>query len=149
MEQRKLRRSLPSRVGRRSQNMVTRQQDNEARSKVQGNVNRIRHRVTINVYGSARRRLWPQVNTATRTVVSRPDFINRSRRHLVADLRMKHAAKEKECRALMVSRLRHNSTSSRSNGKVARLPQPITARDTGSRKVEKESTKRTPPPRPQ
>ena len=51
--------------------------------------------------------------------------------------RMKRAPKEKECRALMVSRLRHNSTSSRrsSSNKVARLPQPITARDRGSRKV--------------
>ena len=49
-------------------------------------------------------------------------------------------ANEKECRALMVSRLRHNSASSRSSGrKVARLPQPITARPTGSRKVERDN----------
>ena len=57
MEQRKLRRSLPSRVRRRSQNVVARQHDNETRSKLQGKVNRIRHRITINVYDSARRRL--------------------------------------------------------------------------------------------
>ena len=68
--------------------------------------------------------------------VRRLDFVNRSRRRLVAEPRVKRAAKEKECRALMVSRLRHNSTSSRSSGsEVARLPQPITARDKGSRKV--------------
>jgi len=57
MEQRKPRRNLPSKVRRRSQNVVARQHDSEARSKLQGKVNRIRHRITINVYDSARRRL--------------------------------------------------------------------------------------------
>ena len=135
MEQRKLRRTLPSRVGRRNQNMVARQQDNEARSKLQGKVNRIRHRVTINVYDSARRRLWPQVNTGNAAVVSRLDFGNRSRRLLAAEPRVRRAANEKKCRALTLSRLRHNSTSSRST--AAPRPQPITARDKGNRKVER------------
>ena len=110
MEQRKLRRSLLSRVRRRSQNVVARRHDNEAR----GKANRIRHRVTMNVYGSARRRLWPQVNTDNAAVVSRLDFGNRSRRLLVAEPRVRRAANEKKCRALTLSRLRHNSTSSRS-----------------------------------
>jgi hypothetical protein len=53
------------------------------------------------------------------------------------DRRMKRAANEKECRGLVVKRLRHNSHSSHSSGsKVPRLPQPITARDMASRKAE-------------
>ena len=77
---------------------------------------------------------------------SRLDFVNRSRRLLVAEPRVRRAANEKECRALMVSRLRHNSTSSRSSGrKVARLPQPITARPTDSRKVENKKQKTNAP----
>jgi hypothetical protein len=133
--------------------MVDRRHDNEVWSKVRGKVNRIRHRVTMNVYGSARRRLWPQVNPGNAEPVRHLDFGNRSRRLLdfgnrsrrllVAEPRVRRAAKEKKRRALMVSRLRHNSTRSRrssssssSGSKVARLPQPITARATGSRKVE-------------
>ena len=54
--------------------------------------------------------------------------------------RVKRAAQAKECRALMVSRLRRNSTSSSSE--VARLPQRITARPTDSRKVERENRKK-------
>ena len=53
---------------------------------------------------SARRRLWPQVNTSNAAVVSRPDFIKQLLRHLMADLQVKHAARENECRAPMVSR---------------------------------------------
>jgi hypothetical protein len=49
---------------------------------------------------------------------------------------MKRAPNEKECRALTLSR-RRPSTSSSSSNEVARLPQPITARHTGSRKVER------------
>ena len=135
MEQRKPRRNLPSKVRRRSQNVVARQHDSEARSKLQGKVNRIRHRITINVYDSARRRLWPQVNTGHAAVVSRPDFVKRLLRHRLADLRVKHAAKEKECRAPMVIRCHHNSSSSRST--AAPRPQPITAKDKGNRKVER------------
>ena len=96
--------------------------------------------VTRNLYGSARRRLLAQLNMSNVAEVRHLDFVNRSRRLLVAEPQVRRAAKEKECRALMVSRLRHNSTRSRSrrssSSKVARLPQPITARATGSRKVE-------------
>ena len=58
MEQRKLHRSLLSRVRRRSQNVVARQHDDEVRSNPVGQ-DRIRHRVTmrLSVSGSARRRL--------------------------------------------------------------------------------------------
>jgi hypothetical protein len=48
----------------------------------------------------------------------------------------------------MVSRLRHNSDSSRSSGrKVARLPQPITARHKDSRKLENKKQKNQHPRR--
>ena len=80
-------------------------------------------------------------------VVSRLDFINRLPRLLVAEPQVRRAAKEKECRALTLSRLRHNSTSSRSGSKLARLPQPITARATGSRKVENKKQKNQHPRR--
>ena len=102
----------------------------------------------MNVYGSARRRLWPQVNTDNAAVVSRLDFGNRSRRLLVAEPQVRRAANEKKCRALTLSRLRHNSTSSRSgSSRVARLPQLITARATGSRKVENKKQKNQHPRR--
>ena len=107
------------------------------RGKVRGKVNRIRRRVTMNVYGSARRRLWARLNISNEEPLRHLEFGNRSRRLLVAEPRVRRAAKEKKRRALMVSRLRHNSTTSSSSGsKVARLPQPITARATGNRKVE-------------
>ena len=63
----------------------------------------------------------------------RQDFVNRSRRRLVAGPQVKHAVKEKECKAHMVNRPRNNSSSSRST--AAPRPQPITARDKGNRKV--------------
>jgi len=98
----------------------------------QGN---LRRRVPTNVSGSARRRLLAQVKVSSVVEVGRLDSVNRSRRLLVAEPRVRRAAKEKECRALMVSRLRH-STSSRSSGSpVARLPQPITARHKDSQKA--------------
>lgn len=126
---------------RRSRNMVARQHDDQARSQAQGKVSRdrIRHRVTTNVSDSARRRLWPQVNMDNAAEVSRLDFVNRSLRHPVEDhLRMKRAVKEKECRALTLSRHhRRRSSGSRRSSEAARLPQPIRARDTGSRKVER------------
>jgi hypothetical protein len=51
---------------------------------------------------------------------------------------MKRASNEKEYRALTLSRRRSsiNSVSNSSNNAVANLPQPITARDMGSRKVD-------------
>ena len=141
-EQREQHRGQLSRVHRRSSNnMVASQRDDQVRSQIPRMVgqDRLRRRVTredSSVSGSARRRLWAQLNISNVEPVRHLDFGNRSRRLLVAEPRVRRAAKEKECRALMVSRLRHNSTSSRSSGStVARLPQPITARHTGSRKV--------------
>jgi hypothetical protein len=78
-----------------------------------------------------------QLSAASLAEVRLPDCISRSRPRLVHGKWMKPAPKEKECRALMVSRLRHNSTSSRrsSSNKVARLRELTAARDSGSRKV--------------
>jgi hypothetical protein len=102
---------------------------------------RFRRRVAnenLSVSGSARRHLLAQLNTDDMTEVHRPDFISRSRLRLVEDLQMKRAANEKECRALTLSRRRQStSTNSSSSNEAARLPQPITARDTGSRTVER------------
>ena len=120
------------------------QRDDHGRNQVPLRVgqDRFRRRVTsenLSVSGSARRRLLAQLNTGNGAEVHRPDFINRSRLRLVEDLRMKRAANEKERRALTLSRRRPStsSSSSSSSNEVARPPQPITARDTGSRKVER------------
>ena len=120
--------------------MVASRRDDHGRNQVPGRVgqDRFRRRVTsenLSVSGSARRSLLAQLNTGNLAAVHRPDFINRPRLRLVEDLRMKRTPNEKECRALTLSR-RRPSTSSSSN-EAARLPQPITARDTGSRKVER------------
>ena len=130
--------------------MVASQRADQGGSKVQGRVgqDRFRRRVTrenLSVSGSARPRLLAQVNTANLMAVHRPDFISRSRLRLVEELRMKRAPNEKECRALTLSRLPSNSpsTSSRSNGsRVARLPQPITPRATGSRQVQRRNNQK-------
>ena len=133
--------------------MVASQRDDQVRSQIPRMVgqDRLRRRVTredLSVSGSARRHLWAQLNISNVEPVRHLDFVNRSRRRPVAEPRVKRAAKEKECRALMVSRLRRNSASSRSSGrKVARLPQPITARATGSRKVENKKQKNQHPRR--
>ena len=121
--------------------MVASQRADQGRSQIPGRVgqDRFRRRVTsenLSVSGSARRRLLAQVNMSSVAEVSRLDIVNRSRPRRVADQRMKRGANEKECRALTLSR-RRPSTSSKSNNEAARLPQPITARDTGSRKVER------------
>jgi len=94
----------------------------------------------MNLYGSGRRhlrRLWEQLTTANLAEVPLPDHISRSRLRPVQDMRMKGASREKECRALTVSRHHPstNSSSSNNNNEAARLPQPITARDTRSRKA--------------
>ena len=51
---------------------------------------------------------------------------------------MKRAPNERECRALMLSRRHPSTSSSNSNNsnEAARLLQPITAKDMGSRKAE-------------
>ena len=87
----------------------------------------------LSVSGSGRR-LPAEVNMSSAVEVRRPDFVNRSPRHPVADVQMKRAPNKKECSALTLSRRRRPSTSS---NEAARLPQPITARDTGSRKAER------------
>ena len=126
--------------------MGANQRDDQGRSQVPGRVgqDRFRRRVTsenLSVSGSARRRLLAQLNTGNLAAVHRRDFIGKSRLPLVNDLRMKRAPNEKECRALTLSRRRNNNNnnnnSSSSSSEAARLPQPITARDTGSRKVER------------
>ena len=122
--------------------MVASQRDDHGRSQVPGRVgqDRFRRRVTrenLSVSGSARRRLLAQLDTGNMTEVHPPDFISRSRLRLVEDLRTKRAANEKECRALTLSRRRPSTSSNSSSNEAARLPQPITARDTGSRKVER------------
>jgi len=126
---------------RSSNSSVARHCDDQVRSKVHSKVSfeKIRRRAPINEYGSARLHLghlWAQRNRVDLEEVQ-PDFISRSRLKVVEDRPMKRAANEKECRGLVVNRLRHNSNSSHSSGsKVPRLPQPITARDMASRKAE-------------
>ena len=135
------RRQLSKVHPRGSKSVVASQRDDQGRSQVPGRVgqDRFRRGVTrenLSVSGSARRRLLAQLNMSSVAEVSRPDFINRSRLPLVEDLWMKRAANEKECRALMVSRPRHNSNStSSSSNEAARLRQPITDRGRASRKV--------------
>lgn len=121
-EQRKLRRC--------GQNMVARQHDGQARSKVRGGMNQngSRHRVMTNVYDSARRRPWPRVNTGNATEGSRLDFVNLPLRQVVKDLPMKRAANEKKCRALMLSLHRRNE--------VAHLLKLSAARHRNNRKAE-------------
>ena len=105
---------------------------------------RFRRRVTsenLSVSGSARRRLLAQLKVSSVVEVGRLDSVNRSRRLLVAEPRVRRAAKEKECRALTLSRRRqstsNSSTSNSNSNEASRLPQSITARDTDSRKVER------------
>ena len=148
-EQRERHRRQLSRVHRRSSKSVgASQRDDHERNQVPGRVGqgRFRRRVTsenLSVSGSARRRLVAQVNMSSVAEVSRLDIVNLSRPRPVADQRMKRGANEKECRALTLSR-RRSSTSASSNSsnrsnsnEASRRPQPITARDTGSRKVER------------
>ena len=125
---------IPSKVRRSSHNVVARQYDDQPRSQVWAKVNpnRIRHRVTTSVNGSARRRLLVQLNTGKVAEVSR----------LVADPAVKRAPQEKECRACRLSRSnrRRNSSSSdcRDSNETGRLP----AKDRGSRKVERRGSQR-------
>jgi hypothetical protein len=55
---------------------------------------------------------------------------------------MKRAPNEKECRALTLSRRRPSTTSSSSSNEAARPPQPVTARDRGSQKVERRDNRK-------
>jgi hypothetical protein len=136
------------RVRRRSnRSSVVSHRDDRARSKVHGklSLHKIRHRVRIKGYGSARRRrghLWAQLSKASLEEALNQDRVSRSRLRPVGDRRVKRAAKEKEPRALMVSRLRHNSASNRSSvSRAVRVPQPIRNRVAGSRKAGKEDSR--------
>ena len=127
---------------RSSKSIVARQHDDPVRKQILRVAQNRRHRRPTTKdrsrCGSARRHLWAQLSTANLAEVHLPDYIRRSRLRPVEDRRMKLASNEKECRALVLSR-RHPSasTSSSSNSnEAARLPQPITARGTASRKVE-------------
>jgi len=152
-EQREQHRRQLSRVHRRnSKSVVASQRDGPVRNQVPARVEqgKFRRRVTskdLSVTGSARLRLPAQMNVNSAAEVHRLDFIGRPRLRLVADQQVKHAAREKERRAPMVSRRNsnnnnnnsssgdNNSNSSNSSKEVARLPQPITASDRVSRKV--------------
>jgi hypothetical protein len=107
---------------------------------------RFRRRVMreeLSVSGSARRRLWAQLNISNVERVRRLDFDNRSHRRLVAQRPLRRARSEKGCRALTLSRLRRNRTHPRSSGsKVPRLQQLITARATGGRRVERDNQRK-------
>jgi hypothetical protein len=119
--------------------MVGRQCDDLVRNQIPPRVGQdeFRHRVTsenLSGNGSARHRLPAQLITVNLAEVRRLDFVNTLRRRLLAGrLRVNLAAQARDNKARMVNRLRRNSTSSSSE--AARLPQPITARDKGSRKV--------------
>jgi hypothetical protein len=137
-EQREQHRRQLSRVHRRnSKSVVASQRDGPVRNQVPARVEqgKFRRRVTskdLSVSGSARLRLLAQMNVNSAAEVHRLDFIGRPRLRLVADQQVKHAAREKERRAPMVSRRNNNNSNSK---EVARLPQPITASDRVSRKV--------------
>jgi hypothetical protein len=149
---------------RHSRNVVGRQREKWARSQVPARLDQAKSRrrdatKDLSVNDSARRRLPTQVKVSSVAEVGRLESVSRSRHRPVAVLQVKHAAKEKERRAPMVSRpsrvagLRvkrapqekecrvrrlNNNNSSSSNdssrsSEVAHLP----ARGRGNRKVER------------
>jgi hypothetical protein len=153
-----------SKAGHLLSNVVGRQHDDQGRARMLTKVElgRFRRRIAtkhLHFCGSARLHLghlWAQRNRVDLQEVQ-PDFISRSRLNPVQqDKRMKRAPNGNDCsRALMLSRrrrsassssnsYRNNSYSSEGRGsnnnnnsnEVARPFQPITARDTDSRKVE-------------
>jgi len=126
-----------SKVDLRRQNMVGRQNENWERSRVLGRAgqSKIRHRDltgNLSVNGSAHGRLPPLVNTGNVAEVRRLEFVNRTLRQVVQDLRMKRGRKKE----------RRVSTVSRHHNELARLPEPSTARDRDNPKVERESPKK-------
>lgn len=107
-------------------------------------LHKIRRKVMINGYGSARRRRWAQLSRANLVEGRLPDYVSRSRLRPVQGKRMKRASNEKECRALVASSLRHNRNSARSRSsgsKGARLLQRIRNRVADSPKVGKEDNR--------
>jgi len=139
-ERREQHRRRLSRAHRRSsKNVVASRRDDPVRSQIARKVdhNKFRRRGTNedrSVSGSARRHPLAPLSTGNLTGVRHREFTSRSRLRLVQDMRMKRAPNEKECRAVMLSR-RRPTTSASSSNQAARLPQPITARDAGNRKV--------------
>ena len=89
----------------------------------------------LSVNDSGRRRPWAELNVSS-VAELRKDFGNRSRSLVLAELQVKHAAKEKEYRALMVSRRSNNNSGSSSNA-PAHPVQPSGDRDRGSMKAGK------------
>jgi hypothetical protein len=150
LEQRERHRHQLSRVHRRSsKNMVVSQRDDLVRNQMLARVRQDRFRrrnasEDLSVNDSERRHPW--VNVSSLAEARHLGFGNPLRRHLVATLRVKDAARERECRARMVSRRHNNSSSSNrsssSSSEAPRLPQPITARDTVSRKVERRNNQK-------
>ena len=149
-EQRDLHRDKVWKAHRRSSsNMASSsQRDDQRNSQIRrmAEQDRFRRRVTavdLSVSGSARRHLWAQPNVSNVKPVPHLGSGSRSRLRLVKEMWMKRAPNEKEPRLLRVSRLRRNNTSRHSSGsKVPRLPQPITARPTDNRKVERSNQKK-------
>ena len=139
-ERREQHRRRLSRAHRRSsKNVVASRRDDPVRSQIARKVgpNKFRRRGTNedrSVSDSARRHPLAPLSTGNLTGVRHREFTSRSRLRLVQDMRMKRAPNEKECRAVMLSR-RRPTTSASSSNQADRLPQPITARDAGNRKV--------------
>src|SRR5262249_40948954 len=130
--------------GRSGRSSVVSHRDRPVNSKVSGKLShrKIRRRVRMNRYNSARRRqgrLWAQLSKANRGEAHNQGLVSKQRLTPVEHRRMKRAPskkeKGKEDRLLVAS---HNSSSahSRSSGsRVARLVQPIRNRVAGSRKA--------------
>jgi hypothetical protein len=141
------RRPLRKVHGRRSRSVIASQLDDQARRQLPGEVaqNRRRRRVTskdLRLSSSVRRRLWERVKTAHLAEVRRLDYVNRSRRRRVEEMRMNRAPNEKGCRVLR--NRRRNGTSSRSNSskEVARLRELSATKGSGSRKVDREDNQK-------
>jgi hypothetical protein len=133
---------------RSARSSVVSRPDVPVRSNVHGKVSlhKIRHRVPINRYGSGRRPQWEQPSVANLVELHNNQArVNSSRLRLAEDSRMKRVCNEKECRGLVVSRLRHNSNSAHSpsrDSKGARRLQRNSNRAANSRKADKEGNQK-------
>jgi len=132
LERRELSRPLSYKARRRSHNLLGLRGEDWASNQVPDRVGQSKmcRRVAsehLSVNDSARRHLRAQVNTSSvAQEVRRLELMNQAMHRPEAELRAKREGKKKGCRALRVSR---------SSSEAARLPQSITARDRGSRKV--------------
>jgi hypothetical protein len=84
------------------------------------------------------------LNTGNLAEVHRPNLVSRSRIRLAENVRMKRAPNKKECRATTLSRSRPSTSASSSNNNngAVRLPQAITDRGKGNRKVARKERQR-------